>query len=176
MQKNLDGYRFLRLVNPDNSTYIGKVKKYASKLLNEKARNQIVGQWRSVVTNYAHKNTLAKRYMRHSFFSDGTVVVESESTASIRKRWIFEGGIYIVSHSYQTSKFVEHFKLVSNDELVITRFKSVINGENFADYNPKDIFIRQGSSTGGTMTVAPLVLAACKAAFVMAGNCFSHKS
>ena len=110
-------------------------------------RDDIIGQWRNVVTNPAHKNTVSKRYMRHTFFDNGKLVVENEEDSQSSKKWEFKNGIFIVSSSYKSSKFIEHYKLVSFDELLKIKFKSIIDGKPFANYNPKKKYIRQGSTT-----------------------------
>jgi len=57
--------------------------------------DDIVGQWRSVVENPAHPNTLARRYMRHTFFFDGELIVENEETVSTTSNWQYDDGIFI---------------------------------------------------------------------------------
>lgn len=114
-------------------------------------RNDIVGQWRNVITNPAYKNTVSKRYMRHTFFEDGLLVVENKENSNSNKKWEFKDGIFIVSSSYKSSKFIEHYQLNSLDELLKIKFKSIIDGKPLADYNPKIKYIRQGSSTEKSM-------------------------
>lgn len=110
-------------------------------------RNDIVGQWRSVLTNPAHKNTVSKRYMRHTFFEDGSLFVENKEGSNSNKEWEFKEGIFIVNSSYKSSKFIEHYQLSSPDTLLKIKFKSIIDGKPLADYNPKEKYVRQGSST-----------------------------
>ena len=116
-------------------------------------RDDIVGQWRSVVTNPTHPNTIANRYMRHSFFNDGTVVVENEEDSEKHGKWEFKGGLFIVTSSSDTSIFIEIYELISLNELSNTRFQSIIDGKPLADYDPKDRYIRQGSDTENKMKI-----------------------
>jgi len=117
------------------------------------SRDDIVGQWRSVVTNPAHPNTIANRYMRHSFFNDGTVVIENKEDTVNRGKWEFKDGFFIVTSSYGTSKFFRLYELASLDELLNTRFQSIIDGKPLADYNPKERYIRQGSNAEKKMKI-----------------------
>ena len=114
-------------------------------------RDDVIGQWRNVVKNPAHKNTVSKRYMRHTFFNNGTLVVENKENSQSSKKWEFKNGIFIVSSSYKSSQFIEHYKLVSFDELLKIKFKSIIDGKPLANYNPKEKYIRQGSATEKSM-------------------------
>lgn len=108
-------------------------------------REDIIGQWRSVVTNPAHKNTVSKRYMRHTFFENGKVSIEDKKDSQKRKKWEYKNGVFIVSSSFESSKFIEHFKLVTFDELLKFKFRSIENGETLANYNPNEKFVRLGS-------------------------------
>jgi len=115
--------------------------------------DDVIGQWRSVLKNPSHKNTVSKRYMRHTFFNDGKLVVENKTDSQSIKKWEFKNGIFIVNSTYKTSKFIEHYKLVSIDELLKIKFKSIIDGKPLANYNPKEMYIRQGSATEKSMKV-----------------------
>jgi len=113
----------------------------------EYSEDDIVGQWKMVVKNPAHKNTVSKRYMRHTFFPDGKLVIENKVDSEEKKRWEIVDGRVVVTSSYKTSKFIEYYELRSLDKLAKTRFKSIIDGKPLADYDPKEFLIRQGSST-----------------------------
>lgn len=115
--------------------------------------DDIVGQWRSVVENPAHPNTLARCYMRHTFFLDGEVVVENEENSSISSNWQYDNGIFIVKRSSGTSEFISHYRLNDRDNLEKILFQSTIDGEPLANYNPEDQFIRQGSSQDNSMAI-----------------------
>jgi len=108
-------------------------------------RDDIIGQWRNVVTNPAHKNTVSKRYMRHTFFDNGILEIEEKKDIQKRKEWGFKDGIFIVNSRYKSSKFIEYFKLVNFDELIKIKFRSIVDGKILADYNPKDRYLRLGS-------------------------------
>jgi len=126
-------------------------------------KDDIVGQWRNVVKNPSHKNTVSKRYMRHTFFADGTLVVENKEKSQKQKHWELKDGIIIVNSSYKTSKFIEHYKLINHNELMKIRFKSIIKGEPLADYNPKERYIRQDSETEKKMKKWDIFQSASKA-------------
>ncbi len=115
--------------------------------------DDIVGQWRNVVKNPSKKNTVAKRYMRHTFFKDGTVEIENKEDSIKTEKWKYENGLYIINSSYEKSKFTKHYKLIDFDKLSQIRFKSIIDGKSFADYDPKEKFIRQGSATEKKMKI-----------------------
>jgi len=116
-------------------------------------RDDIVGQWRSVVENPAHKNTIARRYMRHTFFLDGELVVENEENSSVSSNWEYDNGTFVVTRTSGTSEFVEHFKMIDHNTLEKILFQSVVNGEPLASYNPEDQFIRQGSNVEESMKI-----------------------
>lgn len=113
--------------------------------------DDIVGQWRSVVENPAHPNTVARRYMRHTFFLDGELVVENEENSSVSSHWSYDNGIFIVTRTSGTSEFVEHYRLINRDALEKVLFQSTIDGKPLANYNPEEKFIRQGSVQEGSM-------------------------
>jgi hypothetical protein len=116
-------------------------------------RDDVIGQWRMVATNPSHKNSVTARYMRHSFFDDGTVLVENKDDSHETKHWEFQNGTIVVTSQSGTSKFIEHYAFSNRDKLEKTRFQSIIDGEPFADSDPNDSFIRQGSETEKSMTV-----------------------
>lgn len=116
-------------------------------------RDDIVGQWRSVISNPAHKNTLARRYMRHTFFPDGKLVVENEENSSISYNWEYDNGVFVVTYASGTSKFIEHFKLTDHDNLSKILFQSIVDGKPLANYNPEEMFVKQGSSLEGSMKI-----------------------
>lgn len=122
--------------------------------------DDIVGQWRSVIENPAHPNTVARRYMRHTFFLDGEVVVENEENSSISSSWQYDNGIFIVKRVSGTSEFIEHYRLNDRDNLEKVLFQSIINGEPVADYNPQDQFIRQGSKQASSMGIRDIFASA----------------
>lgn len=122
--------------------------------------DDIVGQWRSVVENPAHPNTLARCYMRHTFFLDGEVVVENEENSSISSNWQYDNSIFIVKRSSGTSEFIAHYRLNDRDNLEKILFQSTIDGEPLANYNPEDQFIRQGSSQDNSMAILDIFASA----------------
>ncbi len=124
-----------------------------SNVILEPTRDDIVGQWRSVVENPAHKNTLARRYMRHTFYQDGELIVENEENSSLSSNWEYDNGIYMVTRTSGTSKFIEQFKLTGHDTLERILFQSIIDGKPLANYNPEDKFVRQGSSVEAAMKI-----------------------
>ncbi|EAQ26168.1 50S ribosomal protein L2 [Roseovarius sp. 217] len=122
--------------------------------------DDIVGQWRSVVENPTHPNTVAQRYMRHTFFSDGELVVENEENNSISYEWRYDNGIFIATRSSGTNEFIEHFRLIDRDTLEKVLFQSTIGGKPLANYNPEDEFIRQGSGKEGSMEMLDIFASA----------------
>ncbi len=80
-------------------------------------KEDAIGQWKQIIKNPAYKNTVANRYMRHSFFVDGTLVVENKENSSMTKNWTFENGKIIVTSAYDKSVFTEWYEFVSIDEL-----------------------------------------------------------
>lgn len=119
-------------------------------------QDDIVGQWRQVAKNPSHKNTVMKRYMRHTFFNDGKVIIEKEKDTK-DGTWEFTNGIFVVSSSFNKSKFIEHYELVDRNKLKKTRFHSIIDGDPLADYDPKEEFIRQGSDLEKSMKIWDLL-------------------
>lgn len=111
----------------------------------------ILGQWKSVVKNPAHRNSVSRRYMRHSFSPDDILVIEDKVDSISTKKWTFDGEIFVINSSFSTSEFIEHYKLNTKDELIKIRFKSIIDGKPLADYNPDEQFVRQGSQTDISM-------------------------
>jgi hypothetical protein len=125
-------------------------------LISSSFANEVVGQWRSIITNPKYPNSIAKRYMRHSFFDDGRVVVEKSGTETKEGKWKQEGDLIIVKSSYSTSKFTETFK-IEGDEIINTRFQSIVGGKPLADYNPKNRYVRQGSDKEKTYNVVDIL-------------------
>jgi len=122
--------------------------------------DDIVGQWRSVVENPAHPNTVARRYMRHTFFLDGELFVENEENSSVSSYWRYDNGTFIVTRTSGTSEFVEHYRLINRDKLKKILFQSIIDGKPLANYNPEDKFIRQGSGQEGSMQILDIFASA----------------
>lgn len=122
--------------------------------------DDIVGQWRSVVENPAHPNTVARRYMRHTFFLDGELLVENEENSSVSSNWDYDNGTFVVTRTSGTSEFVEHYRLINRDKLEKILFQSIIDGEPLANYNPEDQFIRQGSGQEGSMRMLDIFASA----------------
>lgn len=114
-------------------------------------RDDVIGQWRSVLANPRYPNTVANRYMRHTFLDDGTLIVENKEDSEKHETWEFVEGAIVVSSSYETSLFTETFEFRDRDKIVKTRFQSVIDGEPTADYDPDDNYIRQGSDSEKNM-------------------------
>jgi hypothetical protein len=110
-------------------------------------RDLVVGQWRMVMTKPSHKNTLTRRYMRHSFFDDGRLVIENEEDSNKEATWEFSDGLVVVKSSYGPSNFVDHYKLNNRDTLKKIRFQRFVGGERKADAKKDETFIRQGSDT-----------------------------
>jgi len=117
----------------------------------EFTEEDIIGQWKNVVKNPTHKNTVSKLYMMHTFFNDGNLAVENKEDSQDNKEWKFNDGIFTVTSSYKSSKFIEKYKLININELSKIRFRSIIDGKPLADYNPKEKYIRQGSSADKNM-------------------------
>lgn len=110
-------------------------------------REHFVGQWRMVVTNPARKNTVANRYMRHSFFNDGTLLIENEEDSNKEGTWEFNDNLVVVKTSYGPSNFVEHYKLIDRDTLMKIRFQRIVDLEVKADVKKGDTYLRQGSDS-----------------------------
>ena len=125
--------------------------------------DHVVGQWRMVVTNPAHKNTIANRYNRHSFFSDGNLVIENEEDSNKEVTWEFNENLVVVKSSYGPSNFVDHYKLVNRDTLKHVRFQRIVDGEVKADVKKDDIFIRQGSDAEKRKKVYDIFSSSAKA-------------
>ena len=115
--------------------------------------DDVIGQWRNVATNPSRRNTVTNRYMRHTFFGDGTVVVENKEDSQNNGTWEFVDGMIVVSSSYETSLFTETYEFSGRDKLLKTRFQSIVGGKPMADYDPDESFIRQGSDREKRMKV-----------------------
>lgn len=126
-------------------------------------RDHIVGQWRQVMTNPAHKNTVANRYMRHSFFDDGKLVIENAEDSNKEATWEFDEGLIVVKSSYGPSNFVNHYQLNNRDTLKQIRFQRFADGERKADVKKDETFIRQGSDTEKRMKVYDIFAFTAKA-------------
>ncbi len=115
--------------------------------------DDVIGQWRNVATNPSRRNTVTNRYMRHTFFGDGTVVVENKEDSQKNGTWEFIDGTVVVSSSYETSLFTETYEFSGRDKLLVTRFQSIVGGKPMADYDPDESYIRQGSDREKGMKV-----------------------
>lgn len=115
--------------------------------------DDVIGQWRNVVTNPARRNTVTNRYMRHTFSGDGTVIIENKEDSQNSGTWEFIDGTVVVSSSYETSSFAQTYEFRGRDRLAKTRFQRFVDGKRLADYERKDTYIRQGSDLEKNMTV-----------------------
>jgi len=115
--------------------------------------DDVIGQWRNVATNPSRRNTVTNRYMRHTFFGDGTVVVENKEDSQKNGTWEFVDGTVVISSSYKTSMFTETYEFRGRDKLLKTRFQSIVDGKPMADYDPDESYIRQGSDLEKSMKV-----------------------
>lgn len=115
--------------------------------------NDVVGQWRNVVTNPTRKNTVTSRYMRHTFSGDGTVIIENMEDSQKSGTWEFVDGTVVMSSSSGTSLFTDTYEFRGRDKLARTRFQSIVDGKPYADLEKKDTYIRQGSDLEKNMNV-----------------------
>ncbi len=109
------------------------------------AETKILGSWRSVITNPSHPNSVARRYMRHTFTKDGRVTVEDKEDSSTKRRWRYEDGVYLVElEPYKGERRTAHYRLVTDDEL--ENFQWVAKkGAQEKSRKEDDRWIRQGS-------------------------------
>ncbi|MDG1286334.1 MAG: SH3-like domain-containing protein [Rickettsiales bacterium] len=131
---------------PTNRVRAASIKAFDSlSYLKEHGADAVIGQWRSRLENPKHPNAVAKRYMRHSFFMDGTVKIENEETANKQGKWHIENGQIIIETSYKTSRFLETYKLQNEDTLMRIYFRRFIDNKLDNEHAQDDKFIRQGS-------------------------------
>ncbi|NOY71475.1 MAG: hypothetical protein GXP14_03730 [Gammaproteobacteria bacterium] len=129
-----------KIVQPTNGIVIEKTTKFVP------TADDVIGQWRLQITNPTLKNTVAQRYMRHSFFADGTLQIENKEDTQEVSKWEFTDGTIVVSTTSGTDKYIKYYVFLSRDELEKIRFKSIVDGKIFVDRKEDDKYIRQGSN------------------------------
>jgi hypothetical protein len=126
-------------------------------------KENVIGQWRNVVKNPSHKNTVSKRYMRHTFFEDGKLIIEDKKDSQSKKKWKIVNNEIVVRSSYKKSKFIEHYNINDSNTLIKTKFKSIVDGKPMANYDPKEKYVKQGSNTESEMKILDIFKSVNKA-------------
>lgn len=107
--------------------------------------NKILGSWQTVITNPTYPNSIARRYMRHTFKNDGTVIIENEESSSYKRQWKHKNGVFFVTWRYNDIRFTESYRFLSADELHKFYFTREVAGKKYEN-KKDDLWLREGST------------------------------
>jgi len=136
---------------PQTVKKISKVKA-APKIYTAK---DFLGSWQQVITNPTYPNSIARRYMRHTFNSEGTVIIENKADSSNKRQWEYKNGTCIVTWSYRDTRFTESYRLLSANELQLFYFRRERDGKKH-EYKKNDRWLRENSRRAKKRTLVDI--------------------